>query len=42
MSTASQITANQLNAQLSTGPRTPDGKSVVSKTTPKIQAMLHH
>ena len=35
MSTAAQITANQLNAQLSTGPRTAEGKSVVSNNATK-------
>ena len=35
MSTVAQINANQLNAQLSTGPRTVDGKSVVSKNATK-------
>ena len=35
MSTAAQINANQLNAQQSTGPRTPEGKSVVSKNSTK-------
>ena len=31
MSTAAQIQANQLNAQLSTGPRTAEGKSQTAK-----------
>ena len=35
MSTAAQITANQLNAQLSTGPRTPEGKSTVAQNATK-------
>ncbi len=35
MSTAAQINANQLNAQSSTGPRTPEGKSVVSQNATK-------
>ncbi len=35
MSTAAQITANQLNAQSSTGPRTAEGKSVVSQNATK-------
>ena len=35
MSTAAQITANQLNAQSSTDPHTPAGKSVVSKNATK-------
>ncbi len=35
MSTAAQIHANQLNAQASTGPRTPDGKSAVSQNAKK-------
>ena len=35
MSTAAQISANQLNAQLSTGPRTPEGKSATAKNSTK-------
>ena len=35
MSTAAQINANQLNAQSSTGPRTAEGKSTVSKNATK-------
>ena len=35
MSTTAQITANQLNAQQSTGPRTPEGKSATSKNATK-------
>ncbi len=35
MSTAAQINANQLNAQSSTGPRTAEGKSVVSQNATK-------
>ena len=35
MSTAAQISANQLNAQLSTGPRTPEGKSQVAQNATK-------
>jgi hypothetical protein len=35
MSTAAQIAANQANAQLSTGPRTPEGKAAVSKNAVK-------
>ena len=35
MSTAAQITANQLNAQSSTGPRTADGKSAAAKNATK-------
>ena len=35
MSTAAQITANQLNAQLSTGPRTQEGKSTVAQNATK-------
>ena len=35
MSTAAQISANQLNAQSSTGPRTAEGKSVVSQNATK-------
>src|SRR5262245_7541302 len=31
MATAAQISANQANAQLSTGPRSPEGKSRVSQ-----------
>jgi hypothetical protein len=30
MSTAAQIAANQANAKLSTGPRTPEGKAIVA------------
>src|SRR5437588_11515535 len=33
MSTASQITANQTNAQLSTGPRTAEGKAASSQNS---------
>ena len=35
MSTSAQIQANQLNAQSSTGPRTPEGKSVVAQNATK-------
>ena len=35
MSTAAQITANQLNAQFSTGPRSVEGKSTVSQNATK-------
>ena len=35
MSTAAQITANQLNAQSSTGPRTAEGKSQTSRNATK-------
>ena len=35
MYTAAQINANQLNAQQSTGPRTPEGKSATSKNSTK-------
>ena len=35
MSTPAQIQANQLNAQFSTGPRTPEGKSVVAQNATK-------
>ena len=35
MSTPAQTTANQLNAQLSTGPRTPEGKSTSSQNSTK-------
>ncbi len=35
MSTSSQIAANQANAQLSTGPRTGQGKSVASRNATK-------
>src|SRR5205823_11280261 len=33
MSTASQISANQANAQLSTGPRTPEGRIASSQNS---------
>ena len=35
MSTTAQITANQLNANLSTGPRTPEGKSASAQNSTK-------
>jgi len=35
MSTQAQITANRSNAQKSTGPRTPDGKTIVSQNPVK-------
>jgi hypothetical protein len=35
MSTAAQIAANQANAKLSTGPRTPEGKAAVAKNAVK-------
>ena len=35
MSTTAQTTANQLNAQFSTGPRTPEGKSTSSQNATK-------
>ncbi len=41
MATKAQIHANQLNAQKSTGPSTPDGKTVVSKNALKHGLSAH-
>ncbi len=35
MTTEAQVAANRLNAQKSTGPRTPEGKGVVSQNAVK-------
>ena len=42
MSTPSQITANQRNAQSSTGPRTPEGKSRSARNSTKLGLFTTH
>jgi hypothetical protein len=42
MSTPAQIQANRTNAQKSTGPRTPDGKAVVSQNALKHGLLARH